>query len=80
MMLVPNWRRLWKAFSVQCMSWAAILQLTWTGLDSDLKAALSPTMVSTITIVLLVLGVAGRLVRQPGVDLDNGSEADSSRH
>jgi len=67
MKLIPNWRRAWRMLSVQAMTLAAAVQGTWALIPEDLKAALPPSLVPAVSIVLLVAGIAGRLVQQPKV-------------
>ena len=72
--LVPNWKRLWKAFSV----WVPLLNIaiitTWQMLPDELKLALPDSWVLTVAKVLMVVGVAGRLLQQ-GLGQDPPMEA-----
>jgi hypothetical protein len=65
--LIPEWRRAWRMFSVQAMTGAAALLGAWEVVPADLKAQLPPGLVHGVSIALLVLGIAGRLVTQPKV-------------
>ena len=67
MKFVENIKDAWKWFSVQAMFWAAAVQSTWELIPSDLKSSVNPTVVYTITMSLLVLGIWGRLVKQNAV-------------
>lgn len=64
MKLVDNAKQAWRWVSVQCMFGAGILQAVWENMPADLKTHIPPTLVTGITIGLLVLGIAGRLVKQ----------------
>ena len=67
MQLIDNWRKAYKMFSVQAMAIATALQGAWMMLPDDLHSVLPGGVVSTITFVLLILGIIGRLTTQPGV-------------
>ena len=62
--LLEDWKEGWRWFSVQAMILAAALQAVWCSLDATQKAALEPYQ-AKITLAILILGVCGRLVRQP---------------
>jgi hypothetical protein len=64
MKLVDDARRAWRWFSVQAMALAVALQGAWEFVPDDLRAGIPPRLVTGITVCLLVLGIAGRLVRQ----------------
>jgi hypothetical protein len=49
---------------VQAMVWAIAIQGAWEFVPDDMKAGLSPKLVSGLTVGLLVLGLIGRLVKQ----------------
>lgn len=68
MKLVPNVGRAWRWFSVQAMVLATAVQGAWLALPADMKATVPDRLVMAATIVLLVLGVVGRLVDQGGSD------------
>lgn len=65
--LVENAKNAWRWFSVQAMTLAIALQGTWALLDPDMRAQVPKGVVAGITIILLVAGIAGRLVAQPNV-------------
>jgi hypothetical protein len=62
--LVHNWRRAWTWFSMQAMAAAGLLLTVWATIPEDLKAVLPPVWTKGIAIGLIVLGIAGRLVKQ----------------
>jgi hypothetical protein len=64
MKLVDDAKRAWRWFSVQCMFAAGALQGAWEMAPDDLKAGMPPKLVTIVTVTLLVLGIAGRLVKQ----------------
>ncbi len=65
MKLIPNWKRAWRMFSVQSMALAAAITGAWPAVPDDLKALLPPHLAHWVAVVLLVAGIAGRLVDQP---------------
>ena len=72
--LIDDWRNAWKWISVNAMVAAGAIQGAWLQIPEDLKAHVPPQLVSGATIALLVLGVAGRLIKQGG---DNAEDTKS---
>ena len=66
MKLIPNWKSCLKWFSVQAMVLAGAIQTTWMNLPDDMKMTVPETWVSITTVVLMVLGVVGRVIKQGG--------------
>lgn len=65
--LIPNWRKAWKMLSVQIPAINTAFLATWAALPDRFQDAYPlPWMLGTV-IVLLILGIAGRLVDQPKV-------------
>lgn len=64
MTLVENAKESWKWFSMQAMTLAGALQGTWVTLPEDLKAQVPANAVHYATMVLVIAGIAGRLVKQ----------------
>lgn len=64
MKLVPEARKAWKWISVQAMVVAGAIQGAWVFIPDDMKASIPSKYVGAATMALLVLGVAGRLVKQ----------------
>ena len=64
MTLVENAKNAWRWFSVQAMAVAAVVQGAWIALPEDMKTSVPDNYVRAITLALLVLGIAGRLVKQ----------------
>lgn len=64
MHMVDDWKQAWKWISINCMALAAVIQTTWLSLPDDLREMAPKNIVHWITITLLVLGIAGRLIKQ----------------
>ena len=64
MKLVDDAKQAWRWFSVQAMTMAAAIQGAWVFVPDDMRSTLPPGAVQWLTIGLLVMGVAGRLVDQ----------------
>ena len=64
MKLITEWRRAYRMFSVQLMAVAAVLQVAWTEHPEIIRAVVPDAWVPYITAGLLVLGIAGRLIKQ----------------
>lgn len=67
MKLIDNWRKAWRMASVQCMTAAAAVQGAWTSIPDDMRTAVPAGLVHWLTLALLVLGIAGRLIQQDKV-------------
>lgn len=67
MTLIPEWRKCLRMFSVQAMVLATAIQGAWAFIPPEMQATVPEGWVRVITVVLLVLGVIGRLVVQPKV-------------
>lgn len=70
MRLVDDWKRAWRWFSMQAMASAGAVQVGWVSLPDDMRRSIPASWVSALTMLLLVAGIAGRLVKQnpaPGV-------------
>lgn len=63
-MLVSEWKRAWRWFSVQAMALTLALQGAWAALPDDLRAHAPGWLVTALSVLLLLLGLFGRLVRQ----------------
>lgn len=64
--LVDDWKQAWKWISVNCMVLATALQGAWMGVPEDLRGSMPHNIINLITIAILALGLAGRLVKQGG--------------
>lgn len=69
MKLVENARQAWKWFSMQAMALATALQIAWLNMPPDLKDSLPAKALPILTIVLLIAGGIGRMVKQGGDDV-----------
>lgn len=67
MKLIPEWRKAWRMLSVQAMALAAVIQGAWVALPPDLIAQVPQEISRGVTLALLALGIAGRLVKQDKV-------------
>ena len=67
--LVEDWRKAWRWFSVNAMIAAGAIQGAWLQIPDDMRAHIPEHLISGATIALLILGVAGRLIKQ-GVEDD----------
>ena len=65
MKLIANWKKAWRMLSVQAMALAGAVQGAWLFIPTDMRDSIPANVVQGVTIALLVLGVAGRLVDQP---------------
>lgn len=62
--LIENWRNAWKWFSVHAMVYAAAIQGAWLQVSDDMKSHVPSYLISGLTITLLILGIAGRVLKQ----------------
>ena len=65
MTLVQEWRRAWRWFSMQAMALVAALQGGWMAMPDDLRAHVPARWAAMLSLTILLLGLWGRLVRQP---------------
>lgn len=68
MKLHKDAKLIWKRISVQCMGWALGFLGWWQGLEvgNDLKAAIGTKWALVILVTLLVVGIIGSAIEQPG--------------
>lgn len=64
MKLVDDARRAYRWFSIQAMALALAIQGAWEVIPADMKAGIPQQYVTWLTLGLLALGIAGRLVKQ----------------
>ena len=64
---IPEWRSSWRMFSQIAFVVAGALQGAWLVLDAQQKASIPSEWVTILTLVIIVLGFVGRLVKQPKV-------------
>ena len=68
MRLIPNAKKAWRFFSVQSMVLSSAIIGGWDFMPPDLKARVPETVVDYVAVGVLILGIAGRLVKQGGND------------
>lgn len=64
MKLVDDWKRCWRWFSIHCLALAGAIPATWATLPDDLKSHIPAECMGTVTLVVAVCGVVGRLIDQ----------------
>ena len=67
MKLIEGWKSAYRFISVQAMLVAGAIQGAWLFVPDDLRASVPQTWMQGITLALMVMGVAGRLVKQKEV-------------
>ena len=80
MKLIDEWNKAWRMVSMQAMVAAGAVQLAWESLPPSLLASVPPDVVKYVTLVLLALGIVGRLVKQDGVSGGASSEDKNEVH
>jgi hypothetical protein len=71
MRLVPNWRDSWRWISVHVLALSIALQGALLAMPYDIRAYLPEWLTHYVAIILLLVGIAGRLVDQrPKGDCD----------
>jgi len=64
MKLVDDARSAWRWFSVQAMALQGAAAVAWLAVPNDLRASVPSEWMAIGAVVLVVLGIAGRLVQQ----------------
>lgn len=64
--LIPNWRRAWRMLSVQAQATALAVLGGWQAMPDDMRAVVPAGVVFSLAMGLLVTGIVGRLIDQPG--------------
>ena len=67
MKLIEGWKSAYRFISVQAMVLAGAIQGAWLYVPDDLRSTVPQSWLQGITIALMVMGVAGRLVKQKEV-------------
>jgi len=65
--LINEWRKIYKYISVQIPALNVAFLATWALLPQKFQDALPVTWVISIAIALLIAGVVGRMIAQPGL-------------
>ena len=68
MKLIRDWRASWRFFSVQAQALTLAGIGAWQVLPDEMRAAVPASVVLGMAMVLLVLGIVGRLIAQPVAD------------
>lgn len=69
--LVQDAKNAWRWFSIQSMVLAGAVQGAWLFVPADLRSSVPPQWLQGITIALMVMGIAGRLIKQTPDRQDN---------
>lgn len=64
MKLVSDWKRAHRWFSIHAMVLAGAVQAAWVAIPDDLHTSVPAWVPHVLTGVLLIAGIAGRLVDQ----------------
>lgn len=75
--IIKNWRDAWKWYSIHMPMLSAALLATWVALPDQLQQSLSPLELKAVAIVLIVLGVIGRLIDQSPKKAEGNRETPS---
>lgn len=67
MKLIPEAKRWWRMFSIQAQAVALAVLGAWQVMPAELQDKVPPVVVFAVAMVLLVAGIAGRLIDQPKV-------------
>lgn len=65
--LVEDVHNFWKWWSMRAMGLATVITAAWIAIPNDLRSYVSPNEAKALIFILLVLGIAGRVVDQPGL-------------
>ena len=69
MTLIPNIKQAWKMFSIQAQTINAALLVSWQSLPATFQTILPVQYLIGIAVALLILGIAGRVIQQPAVNV-----------
>lgn len=64
MQLIDNWRLFWRFYSVRAMAIAAAIPVAYVSLPAEWTAYLPAWLMAVLTVIILISGVVGRVVRQ----------------
>ena len=68
MTLIPNIKQAWKMFSIQAQTINAALLVSWQSLPASFQTILPVEYLIVIAVVLLLLGMVGRVIQQPSIE------------
>jgi hypothetical protein len=83
--IIDNWRSAWRMVSVQCMTAAGLLQGLyealqdgWLSLPAEVQQLVLQSVpaktVHYVTALLMLVGVVGRLIKQPKLHATEGPQ------
>ena len=67
MTLIPNIKQAWRMFSIQAQAINTALLLSWQSLPASFQTVLPVKYLLIIAVVLLILGMVGRVIQQDNV-------------
>lgn len=73
--LIDEWKNAWKMVSMWCMGLPAAFIGVWELLPPEFQATVPPAVLTKVTAVMLVIGMAGRLVKQGSVSDESKSQS-----
>ncbi|WP_279025110.1 hypothetical protein [Gibbsiella quercinecans] len=62
--LIEEWRQCWRWFSTWALTLAGAIPAVWAELPPDLKFVIPASLMGTITAVVAVCGIVGRVINQ----------------
>ena len=68
MKLVKDARKAWRWWSVRAMGVQAAVAGSWLAVPDDMRAAVPAEWLAATAVLLMLLGIAGRLIDQGGGD------------
>ena len=68
MKLIDEWKSAWKMFSVWAMAAAAAIQGAYIAMPDALQQLIPHEWMHYLSLTLMVLGIAGRLIQQSPAD------------
>lgn len=67
-MLIHNWKKCWKLFSVQAMTIGLAISSTYGMMYEQLKDTIPPSCMAIITACVFLIGIFARIKKQGGND------------
>lgn len=64
MKLIEEWKQCWRWFSVHALALAGAIPVVWAELPDDMKASIPASAMATITGIVALCGIVGRVVKQ----------------
>jgi hypothetical protein len=65
--LIDEWKHAWKMVSMWCMALPATFLSAWVLVPPEFQATIPHDWLMKITIAMLVIGMAGRVVKQGSI-------------